>query len=542
MVRLLVVDDEKVVRRGIIESIPWQEYGIEIVGEATNGQHALEVIPELTPDVILADVRMPVMDGLDLADAVRRRYPAIIVVILTAYDDFSYAQRAIRAGVTDYLLKPAGSDELAHVLTGIRGRIQARTQDAEKLEIWSQLRKENLLGLRAGVFNEFIRGRCDAGQLKKRMKELDAVIEGNSYRVLSIQCARSAGKSAAVPMVAHIADTDMDRLVNQIEGGMGRGLRCVVVQREHTVLDAILSADDTEAGDPLVAIGKMTAKCEAELGFRLAVGVGRPGRTVDGVVQSYQDARHVLLNLPATSEHRVIEYNGDFERFLAVQLSHGYVPYPLEFEASILEAVQEADQPRCDQLLVSLSEDLKFRSVSLEHVRTTYVKLLVVIQTRIENLGELTGGSGNAYKTLSDESRLRTNMSELDQWLAESVRAAVSVAEASGLNRYSPVVRRTIRHAWQMCGTGITLQSIAKALDVSPNYLGHLFKKEVGRNFVSWLNSFRVQKAKQLLHDPRLKMYEVAARVGLQDSTYFHQLFRRETGINPTEYRRQHGL
>jgi two-component system response regulator YesN len=181
---------------------------------------------------------------------------------------------------------------------------------------------------------------------------------------------------------------------------------------------------------------------------------------------------------------------------------------------------------------------------SFFHLRATYAKLVVVLMTRIDSLqsGYDDAGGDHTYESAYAETLELATTKELDEWLQERVEEAIRLQEQTGLHKYNPIIRRAMREAWQRCGTGVTLQSVAAAVEVSPNYLGQLFKQQVGKNFVSWLNSFRMQRAQKYLKDPRFRIYEVGEKVGIHDSSYFHQLFKATTGCSPTEYRKRYGL
>ena len=133
--RIILVDDEEEVRKGIIKKINWETLGFEVVGDAENGQDALEKIEQLEPDVIMTDIRMPYMDGLELIAKIRQKYPSMKVLIFSGYDDFEYAQQAIKLNVTEYILKPVNVEELTEILTRVRENLDKEIEQRRNLDL-----------------------------------------------------------------------------------------------------------------------------------------------------------------------------------------------------------------------------------------------------------------------------------------------------------------------------------------------------------------------------------------------------------------------
>ena len=125
--RILLVDDEEEVRHAIIQKIPWEELGFQVVGDAENGMDALEKIEQLEPDVVLTDIRMPYMDGLEMAERLREIHPSIKVVLFSGFDDFEYAQKAIKLNIIEYILKPVNAEEMMEILLRIKGTLDEDT-------------------------------------------------------------------------------------------------------------------------------------------------------------------------------------------------------------------------------------------------------------------------------------------------------------------------------------------------------------------------------------------------------------------------------
>ena len=169
--RILLVDDEEEVRHAIIQKIPWEELGFQVVGDAENGMDALEKIEQLEPDVVLSDIRMPYMDGLSLAKVLRQSRPSLKMVIFSGYDDFEYAKQAIRLNVVEYILKPVNAEELSSILRRIRDTLEAEVAKLRDETTLKENFKRNLPLLRENFLNNLIRGRVVEAQMQEKLEE-----------------------------------------------------------------------------------------------------------------------------------------------------------------------------------------------------------------------------------------------------------------------------------------------------------------------------------------------------------------------------------
>ena len=167
--RIILVDDEEEVRKSIIRKIDWQAVGFTVVGDAENGEDALEKIEALEPDVVLTDIRMPYMDGLTLAEKIRQRYPSMKIVIFSGYDDFDYAKRAIKLNVTEYILKPVNVEELSEILTRVKKNLDEEISQRRDAALLRESYQKSLPILRAVFLNDLVRGTADAGMIEEKL-------------------------------------------------------------------------------------------------------------------------------------------------------------------------------------------------------------------------------------------------------------------------------------------------------------------------------------------------------------------------------------
>ena len=170
---IILVDDEEEVRKSIIKQIDWESAGFKVVGDAENGEDALEKIEVLEPDVVLTDIRMPYMDGLTLAEKIRQRYPSMKVVIFSGYDDFEYAQKAIKLNVTEYILKPVNVEELTSILKRIKSNLDEEIEEKRNVSRLRENYRKSLPIIREQFFNDMVHRRLSDDLIESKLREYD---------------------------------------------------------------------------------------------------------------------------------------------------------------------------------------------------------------------------------------------------------------------------------------------------------------------------------------------------------------------------------
>ena len=176
--KIMLVDDEEEVRKSIIRKIDWSRAGFEVIGDAENGKEALEKIDQIEPDVVLTDIRMPYMDGLSLAEAIRQRHPSIKIVIFSGFDEFEYAKKAIKLNVIEYILKPVNVEELTAILKRIKGSLDEEIEQKRNVSLLRESYVKNLPIIREHFLNDLLHGGMDPAEIPEKLKEYHIDIGG----------------------------------------------------------------------------------------------------------------------------------------------------------------------------------------------------------------------------------------------------------------------------------------------------------------------------------------------------------------------------
>lgn len=416
MISMLLVDDEYLVRMGVKETIQWSEYGIEIVGEASDGEQGLELALQTRPDIILTDVRMPVVDGLEFIDNVRKQGLDSVFIILSGFEEFDYVRKALHNGAFAYLLKPIDNEQLIETVQKAVGRIKEERSTRHyysrlKNEL-SSIKKQFLLDLALGNIKE-------KKDILEKIEFLDIPIETTNNFVVVIKV------------------DDYQLIQRNFPAGELAEVRENITRHIAGLL--LLNSD-----------------------------------FMGTVVEKPEDEWIVLLHRIKTGE-------------------------------GVLEMVKRRSRELAERI-----ESVTGRTVSIgisdvcpeiECTHSAYKEAHLAARHKI-----LPGSSSIVY---------------------------VRDIESSGYRRE---IREAIKYIKENYSKDITVEMAAKELFISASYLMHLFRDEVGKTFNECLTDYRIQIAKELLKNSRYRIYEVSECVGYGDVKYFSQIFKKVTGMTPSDY------
>jgi two-component system, response regulator YesN len=513
MYTFLMVDDEEIVRRGFRRKIDWESMGFRFLEPCVDGREAIEAIEQLHPDIVMTDIYMPHVDGIAVAQYAAEHSPSTLVVILSGYDEFEFAQKAIRTRAVDYVLKPVNSRELTQLLLRLRSRLdtERRTREDDTLLHTRAERGDALL--KARTLLDIVTGSQPfptAGQFE--------ALFGFSPRGLA--CAAVVAENPAEePLRAALqAAADSCRWALPLFLGESRAV-LVVFQPDREASDRLCSA----------LAGRIAGAC----GPGAAVGVGRACAEWAAVSRSYEEAAAALSYRLASGRGGVFRWAATREEDPAAQ---GELKRLSDLLCrSILAGETEAVEEKARALLHCLEQS----GLSPQRVRHE-------IDTLFDVLLDGFGGLGISAATLSESlgldydsgvQRLRTleEVLALLGRLSAFARAALSMRNLPAPKWKSLDVQEYV--ARHYADKELSVQKVAESLSISASYLSKLVKRYLVVSFVEYLTAFRMEKAMELLATTDLMSYEIAEATGYADAHYFGALFKKHTGSTPSEYR-----
>jgi len=514
--RILIVDDEPLVRIGIKSAIDWEEQGIKHVDEAGDGEEALRIITEDQPDIVLLDIKMPKMNGLDVLRAVKERNLPSKVIILSSFDDISYVKEALRLGAYDYFHKPDINErELGSMLSAIREQSGA-LPTVHSPAGHAAPKKERVL-------MEALHG------LLPDLSET-SLHDGNLYVA-----------------VFTIKDYDkvMKRYAEQNEGVLPNTMRNLMA--ELTAKEQELEYVQVDNRTGVVFVSNSEHKS-------LLASLTR----LNGIVQMIGSAMKRFVNVELTfgisdwfSAFKDIELA--FKQANVALSHHFYHPEQSIFYHQQLKRKKEnAGEQANDyvlQMKTALREDASEKFMSLltswekllieeeymeeKEVRKIYEGLLFMMEQSSPTAGS------QEIAEVAEETVVAEDFEQLSASYRQLFRQRLGEKQRQELSGYSQLTRHIIQYVEEHYQESLSLKLLGEEFHISSNYVSRLFKQEVGRGLFDFINEIRIQKAKQLLKDYRYKIYDVAEMVGFNNQAHFAIVFQKYTGVSPKQYRKE---
>ena len=518
--RVLLVDDEEDIREGISRKMDWLGLGFSLVGEAANGQDALELAESLRPDVILTDIKMPFMDGLELCRILTDRLPAARFVVFSGFDAFEYAKQAIQMNVVEYILKPINADELSAVLRRLKDQLDRERAERRNVELLRSRYTENLPVLRELFYANLLDGHIEPGTERERAARLDIDLQGEEWAV----------------GLAYIGSDRRDALSTlSVQKLLEESLtadRCRLTLYNDWVAVIVSLTESFTIYDLIRVLDRVCTLAASYLGLTLTVGVGAPCKELSGMARSAAEARTALEYRSMVGRGQVI-YIGDLEpdggqvltfeeadeRTLTAAVRLGSEQEVRDAEAALAGKIREAN-PSAGQYNLFLMEPV-----------THLMKM-----TRRSGVGvEEVFGTG--FSLPIQDSAL-PSLEELEGWCAERylrLRMLIRRRQTDSAGQTVETAKEHIRQHY--AESDLSVEKLCAYLHLSSTYFSTLFKRETGTSFTAYVTTVRMEAAAEAIRGTEEKTYLIAQRCGYEDPNYFSYVFKRHFGVTPTKYR-----
>ncbi|MBD2846303.1 response regulator [Paenibacillus sp. IB182496] len=548
MIKLLIADDEKMIREGIAGIVDWRAHGIELAGVAADGHQARTLFAACRPDIVVTDIRMPGCSGLELARGIRASGSTAKVVILSGYEDFDYAQEALRLGAADYLLKPVMPDELVAKVLEARDACRAEQRHAEEAARLRAQLGESMPLLRERFLQQAAAGLAPTGE------ELAARLRYLGLPLAADQPCRALLVQLEPPDPASEAEPEEELQLRLLQAGQvlqqrvdGRGgifpgpdvsSIGVVLGREAADGGGSVSLRDGEHDTGMERVKRLAHEWQAALqqacGLGSTIGIGLECGSVAELRDSYISAGEACKYKAFLGGGHVLAYS---------ELQAGrpaLSAYPEEAERELVLAVKQGESERLTELLARFYRP-SAALLEPEYAVMQAMRLLSAIGMELLTLSvraaEVLGPDYQVWDRLHRSGGVLPDLLAELEALLDRLAAAVR-ARHTRRDSDNRTVAQMIAYLQAHYNEPFRLDKLSEQVYLSPNYVCSLFKEETGRNISEYLIELRIERAKALLADPELKVYEIARRVGYTDSRYFNKLFKRHTGMNLSDYRR----
>lgn len=523
--KVLLVDDEANARESIVRVIDWEKLGFEMVGQASNGEEALDLAERLQPDVLMTDIKMPFMDGLELCCRIKRLLPSIRLAIFSGFDEFEYAKEAITQQVEEYILKPIDTQELMLVFQRMRTNMDAEIAERRDIQRLRQYYEQSLPLLQQQMLIELLENRVDSRDVSKLLIGYELDIAAASYCVAALQHRYADDLS---PEEGRLFEVSLCQLIRDT---LGNDLRYHLIQRlDRIVLLFLLDGQTTtwviELLNPLFAI------CRKLLNIRISIGVGHSCTRTDNIALSYEQACNALEYWMVAEQGQCV-FIGDMEPGASCSIlpDAGYAE-------ELLRQIRAGTEQELNEAVKRLIDHLKHIHTGVQQIRIYLLELQADLLKLIRTYC-ITDGKAIQDTLLQQGLTMPfSDMDEFEQWLLQYCNKLRQMARRE--RKYTVrllVDRLNALLQEQYMDYELSLESACDQLGVSTAYMSTLFKKETGQGFVNYLTDLRMDKALELLTASDKKTYQIAEAVGYSDANYFSYVFKRKFGVAPTKYR-----
>ena len=526
-IKVFLVEDERIVREGLRDMIPWEQYGFVFAGEAPDGEVALPMIRRIHPDILITDIKMPFMDGLSLSRLVNRELPDTRIIILSGYDDFEYAQQAIELQVDQYLLKPISKANAIKALEQTRKRIEEERDQKDYLQRFTQEARRYEDYSRRAFFEKLVSGALSVQEIYEQAEKLEIELDAECYNILLFSIHAPGSVTGYSEVLSRTEEVLIQYFIRMPD---------LLLFRSSLLSHAVLIKGREEDVRTLTrqCVDAITKHCEgAEYPVDWHVAVGTPVARLSGLHRCYADASHALA----------------FRHLLPRQ--HVLTTDLLRQNRNAGESYSAADSGKLDPSIITgfvkkglieeisdfVSEFFSDLGSAVESMMFRHYLILSVRINAISAVRELGIEREVLVKSLPP-AEIDLSGEELKAYFREVLYTAIRLRDEETQKQSGDLVSSALQYIDQhYTDESISLNSVAKAINVSTNYLSAIFSQNVGQSFVEYLTQKRMTRAKQFLRQSNKRTGEIAAEVGYKDPRYFSFVFKKTQGCTPREYR-----
>lgn len=511
MRKVFFVDDEPLIAQGLATIVDWQNYDLHVTGSANDGLQALERLKEEPVDLLITDIMMPRMNGLELIKKVKEMHPRTKFIVLSGYEEFEYVKVGITLGIQNYILKPINIEELEATIKHIRG-------DWEREELKRFRSEEDWKILRSNILQRWVNGEIKSSELKQRAELLGIPLNYVSYQVYVLRLISDERPVSQLYRLTSLAD-EYCRAFSEELGG-DHEVICFPDADDDIVVMSVAMNERRDAARE--GMRNVMAKLRELTGLRMWCSEGNAGlNDFKDIQESYRKAKgHFNACLIAGDDMTLYSPPAESETVQASSPS----ARPDTFAKLLIEGDVASLQAYIESVLGDGSRE---QTVPRGTCLNAAVQLMITAKDMEKN---------------PDYSEIFTPMHQINtlQGLRNHVwriveRSLARLQEADqGYSLHVSFLVEQVQHHYP---EELSLKTLSQRLQMHPNYLGQLFQQEVGASFSDYLNQYRIEKATQLLLHTDQKTADIAFSVGYTDSSYFYRQFKKYTGVSPTEMR-----
>lgn len=534
MYKVLLVDDEILVREAIGRKIEWNRLGFELVGDCENGKDAIEFVEKTPVDLVLTDICMPHLDGMELSRYLHEHCPQTKIIIFSGYSDFEYAKQAIQYKVSEYILKPVTAKELTEVLCRLKGKLDDMRKEERKIDklqkaYHSYTKNEALIV--AKTLSRLVNGTQEVERSLRELKELGIEIKGTAFRavtadidVYSEWCEKgSNGLKKESALMSFVVENISSEIVEDYGAG-------IAYRDSDNRVCMLLWTDSPQKFREIVP--KMCREIQeqvvAAMSLSVSMGIGCYVNSLEDLPKSYESAANVLKYRYSKGIGIIIDCEQQIEKADFQELE----PKLRE----IAYTVKGGDENGVMAVLAEVEAWIKDHYVSRNKASSYLNRVIRMIHKSVQEANDSFELQETTLSQISEAGGIESAMKLTREYAREGILALTESGQSSA-ERQANLAMDYMQKNYGDSELG--LNQICEYLNISTSRFSSIFKEATGKTFTEVLTTIRMEKAKQLLRQTSLKNYEIAEKVGFSDPHYFSIAFKKITGMTPKEYARE---
>ncbi|HEY5587239.1 MAG TPA: response regulator [Ruminiclostridium sp.] len=536
MLKVLLVDDEEWVRLDLRECIKWCSFDLEIAGEAQNGVEAKIAIEKLLPDIVITDIRMPLIDGIKLIEYIHEAYPQIITIIISGYSEFEYARSAITFNVFDYILKPIEEEKLKEVLKKAIEKIQTNQNNKESFLSFKMQLNESKPYMKNKLLNELISNdNMETDNIQEILKKADFDFSYLSYVVIAVKVLNfseiitekysndcSLGEYSLLNIIEEIVCDKNDAVV----------FKNYYRQNELVIIKGVNDKGDGSTFTELFSLASRIKDTIQEfIGFELFIGISKVFNDIRNICNSYIQAIEVIEKAGMMSYNSIACSN-------ELEAQKDYYAYPDNKGKELMYYIENGYREKVFDLINAMFDEVgENRNYITVSIKSTILKLTISIENILNKfnlaLKDILGVDFIPSKVIYDTFKI----DDLKECFVMIVTNVMNYIDEKKIKGTGNIVNDILDFLNKFYYEDINVISVSGKFFINPSYLSRVFKIKTGLNFNDYITKLRMNKASELLTNKELKVEDVSIMVGYENVNYFFKKFKDHYGCTPSKFR-----
>ncbi|MDQ8735203.1 response regulator [Paenibacillus sp. LHD-38] len=513
---VLLVDDEEIVCDGLTRFVNWEELGYRVVSSASSVAQALVYMESSPVDLVISDIRMPVQNGLQLMEIIQSEYPAVRTIILSGYGEFEYARQALRLGASDFLTKPVNFGELKKLLINIKKELDQERQEDRNRKEYRQMHLHHVL-------NSLAKGYIVDDQ--EEQAELAGLPWDREYCLIRFQHQQFYNEQADL--------NDVKELISRIASQAAADKGSVWVFNNERSEIACLWMPPVE-GDTTDYLKALTESLESHQ-IEAVLGISERHRRLDHLKEAYLEAGRALQYAMLHHDRKITHYR-EIDHVLLTD-------YRIDetLAAEILDLLASPEQwSRIEAIIYSTIDAMNYEGCKPHEIQAFCIQILFMISQNLYSIHNMKSSAktDNVMFATVRALLLSSDLTSMKDSIAGALdRMNQELNPVDQEAKSSHTIAKVQRYIDEHYAQNISLTTLSNVFFIHPIYLSRLFKEKTGKNYLDYVTEVRIMRAKELLKNPALKVYEICQMVGYDSPRYFSKLFKSLTGMTPKEYK-----